>query len=113
MQILLGVEDRLIRRGVGLLLGLPAMQDTELVQEASLQIFEQFLHHMSKLFDSDITYQLSKEELLTRDEFRSDFMTRYPCSMQFETRLGNFVFCARKWKARRRWGHFDSSALRR
>lgn len=102
VQLLLGVEERLIRRGVGLLLGLPAMQDTELVHDASLQIFEQFLHHISKLFDSDVTYHLSKEELLTRDEFRSDFMTRYPCSLKFETRLGDFVFCARKWKARKR-----------
>lgn len=102
MQILLGVEEQLIRRGVGLVLGIRAMHNAEMIQNASLQIFEQFLHYMSKMFQSDYTYQLSKEELLTRDEFRSDFMTRYPCDMLFETRLGYFIFCSRKWKVKKK-----------
>lgn len=102
VQLLLGVEEQLIRRGVGLLFGLPAMQDAAMVQEVSLQIFEQFLHHMRKLFQSDGVYRLYKAELLTRDEFRSDFMTRYPYRMLFETRLGSFAFCARTWKAKKK-----------
>ncbi len=102
VQILLGVEDRLIRRGVGLILGLAAMRDTAMVQQVSLQIFEQFLHHMGKLYESDTTYALRKEELLTSDEFRSDFMTRYPCSLLFDTRLGHFLFCSRKWMPKKR-----------
>ena len=102
VQLLFGVEEQLIRRGVGLLFGLPAMQDTAMVQEVSLQIFEQFLHHMRKLFQPDTTYQLCKAERLTRDEFRSDFMTRYPYHMLFETRLGHFAFCARTWQVKKR-----------
>lgn len=102
IQLLLGVEEQLIRRGVGLLFGLPAMQDKAMVQEVSLQIFEQFLHHMRKLFQSDGVYRLHKAERLTRDEFRSDFMTRYPYRMLFETRLGSFAFCARTWEVKKK-----------
>ena len=102
VQLLLGVEERLIRRGVGLIFGLSAMHDPAMIQEVSMQLYEQLLHHMSKLFKSDISYQLVKEELLTSDEFRSDFMTRYPCSMLFETRLGYFAFCARTWKNKKK-----------
>ena len=100
--LLLGAEDRLIRRGVGLIYGLHTMQDTDMVHEVALQIFEQFLHHMGSLFNSETIYTCHRRELLTSDEFRSDFTTSYPYSMLFETRLGHFVFCARKWKPKRR-----------
>lgn len=100
--ILMGAEDKLIRRGVGLIYGMQTMQDTDMVQEVALQIFQQFLRHIGSLFRSDAVYGLHREELLTSDEFRSDFATRYPYSMLFETRLGHFVFCARKWKPKRR-----------
>lgn len=102
IQLLFAAEEQLLRRAVGLIFGLHAMRNAEMVHEVSLQIFEQFLHHMGRLFKSDATYELYKEEVLTGDEFRSDFMTRYPCSLLFETRLGYFVFCARKWQARGR-----------
>lgn len=102
VQLLLGIEEQLARRGVGLMLGLPAMHKPEIVREASIQIMEQFLHHLGKLFESDASYQLHKEELLSRDEFREDFMTRYPCNLLFETRLGYFIFSARKWEPKKR-----------
>lgn len=101
MQLLLGLEEQLARRGVGLMLGLAAMHNPEMVREASAQILEQFFHYLSKLFKLGAEYQLSKAELLTRDEFREDFMTRYPSSMLFETRLGHFIFCARKWQVKK------------
>ncbi len=102
VQLLIGVEKQLARRGAGIILGIAALNDPELVKNASLQVLEQFFHRMGKLFNSNTVYQLKKDEMLTKDEFREDFMTRYPCSMLFETRLGNFVFCAKKWKARTR-----------
>lgn len=101
VQLLLGLEEQLARRGVGLMLGLAAMHNSEMVREASAQILEQFFHYLSKLFKLGAEYQLSKAELLTRDEFREDFMTRYPSSMLFETRLGHFIFCARKWQVKK------------
>lgn len=102
VQLLLGMEERLLRRGVGLLFGLYAMHDSSMVKEASLQIFEQFLHYMGKLFEPDVVYQLDRAELLTDDEFRSDFMTRYSVRTRFETRLGDFVFCSRRWQVKRK-----------
>ena len=95
IQLLLGVEEHLARHNVGLKLGLSALKQTEMVRHASVQILEQFFHHLGKMFKSDAEYRISGEELLTRDEFRRDFMTRYPCSLLFETRLGHFIFCAR------------------
>ncbi len=102
VQLLLVIEEQLARRGVGLMLGLSAMHKPNMVRDASMQIVEQFFHHLGKLFKSETEYLLEKEELLTKDEFREDFMTRYPCRLLFETRLGNFVFCARKWEVRKR-----------
>lgn len=102
VQLLLAGEKRLIRRGVGMLFGVAAMQNAAMVEEATLQILKQFLHFMNKMYDAEINYHLDKEEVLTSDEFRSDFMTRYSCSLLFETRLGYFVFCSRKWKAKKK-----------
>lgn len=102
VQLLLAGEKRLIRRGVGMLFGVAAMQNTAMLEEASLQILKQFLHYMNKTSDSEKNFQLCKEELLSINEFRSDFMTRYPCCLLFETRLGYFVFCSRKWKVKKK-----------
>ncbi len=102
VQLLLGIEEQLARRGVGLMLGISAMQKPEMVKDTSMQIVEQFFHHLGKLFKSDTVYQICKKESMTRDEFRKDFMTRYPCCLLFETRLGNFAFCARRWEVKRK-----------
>lgn len=104
IQLLLGLEEQLARRGVGMMLGMAAMNRPKMVREASAQILEQFFHHLAKLFKSDAEYQIRKAEVLTKDEFREDFMTRYPISLLFETRLGHFIFCARKWDVKKRKG---------
>lgn len=101
VQLLLGLEEQLARRGVGFMLGLSAMHNPEMVREASLQILQQLFHHLGKLFKSDKEYELYREEILTRDEFREDFMTRYDCNLLFETRLGHFIFCVRKWEVKK------------
>lgn len=102
VQLLLAIEEQLARRGVGLMLGVSAMHKPEMVKNASMQIVGEFFHHLGKLFKSDTEYRLDKKESVTRDEFREDFMTRYPCRLLFETRLGNFIFCARKWEVKKR-----------
>ena len=102
VQLLLAAEKKLIRRGVGMLFGFSAMQNAALVEEVSLEILKQLLNYMNKQYNEGKDYHLSKEELLTSDEFRADFMTRYSCCLLFETRLGYFVFCSRKWKVKKR-----------
>lgn len=96
MQLLLAMEEQLARRGVGMMLGLASMQKPELVKDAALQILKQFFHHMGKMFKSDANYKICKEEILSRHEFREDFMTRYSTNLLYETRLGYFIFCSRK-----------------
>ncbi len=97
IQLLLAIEEQLARRGVGMMLGLASMQKPELVKDATMQIMKQFFHHMGKMFKSDVKYQLCEEGMLTRHEFREDFMTRYSGNLLFETRLGYFILCSKKW----------------
>lgn len=100
VQILLGVEEQLILKGVGQVMVAAPSQRSNVVNAAALQIFEVLFHHMGKLFRSETTYELTKNGLLTKDEFRADFMKGYPCSLLFDTRLGHFVFCFRTWKGK-------------
>lgn len=99
VQLLLGVEEPLILRGVSQMLGINLKQKNIMVDEAALQIFQQLFRHMGRLFGSETEYQLCRNDLLDKDEFRADFMKGYPCSMLFNTKLGSFVFCFRSWRA--------------
>lgn len=101
VQILLGVEEQLILKAVGQVMVVPPSQRNNIVNAAALQIFEQLFHHMGKMFRSETVYELTKNSLLSRDEFRADFMKGYPCSLLFDTRLGHFVFCFRTWKEKK------------
>ena len=101
VQILLGVEEQLILHAVGKVMTAPPSKRSAMVNAAALQIFEQLFHHMGKLFRSQPTYELDGNTLLTKDEFRADFMKGYPCSLLFDTRLGHFVFCFRTWKEKK------------
>lgn len=98
--ILLGVEEQLLLKGVGMLLGLSALQEDEMVDEAALEIFKLLFNHMGRLFRVDVPHKLSKEDMLTEGQFREDFMKRYPCNLLFKTRIGHFIFCFRKTRVK-------------
>lgn len=101
IRLLLGVEEQLLLKGVGMLVGLPALKNGDVVDEAALQIFKQLFGYMGRMFRADVPHELQKEDMLTREQFREDFMTRYPCNLLFQTRVGHFIFCFRKWKAKK------------
>ena len=98
VQLLLGIEEPLIYRGVGQMIGERLIQKGQMVNEASLQLFQQLFRHMGKLFRTEAEYELSKNDMLDKDEFRADFMKGYPYSLLFSTRLGYFAFCFRSWR---------------
>lgn len=98
LQLLLGVEEPLILRGVGQMLGMKQIQSGEIANEASLQVFNLLFQHMGRMFRTEKEHELDKNDLLTRDEFRADFMKGYPCSLLFSTKLGYFIFCFRSWR---------------
>lgn len=96
IQLLLGVEEQLLLKGVGMLLGMPALRQDRIVEQAAMQIFQMLFGHMGRLFRIDTPPELSREDMLTQAQFREDFMKRYPCNLLFETRVGHFIFCFRK-----------------
>ena len=93
------MEEQLVLKAVGLVLMASPTKRTAMVNAAALQIFEQLFHHMGRLFRSEASYSIPSDDLLTRDQFRADFMKGYPCRLLFSTRLGYFIFCFRTWKA--------------
>ncbi len=99
VQLLLGVEEQLVLKAVGLVLMASPTKRTAMVNAAALQIFEQLFRHMGRLFRSEASYSITSDDMLTRDQFRADFMKGYPCRLLFSTRLGYFIFCFRTWKA--------------
>ncbi|MCI8983500.1 MAG: hemerythrin family protein [Hungatella sp.] len=100
VQLLLGVEEQLVLKGVGRLMKYPPTKRDTFVNTVALQIFEQLFRHMGKLFRSGSNCEITSNDLLDKDAFRADFMQGYPCSLLFNTRVGYFIFCFRTWKER-------------
>ncbi|MCI8513503.1 MAG: hemerythrin family protein [Lachnospiraceae bacterium] len=99
LQLLLGMEEPLFLRGVSRIFGMQTIQQSE-VNRAAWLIFRSLFQDMGKLFQAEAEDEFKKENLLTKDEFRKDFMKGYPCSLLFSTKLGYFVFCYRSWRVR-------------
>lgn len=53
---------------------------------------------MGRLFKVETEPEFGMENLLSRDEFRKEFMKGCPCSLLFGTRSGALVFCYRSWR---------------
>lgn len=102
IQFLLGVEETLFLRGVSRILGTQVTHMDETMEEVTLQVFEQVLQHMSKLFRIEKEHEFEKENLLTRDGFRTSFMKGYPCNLLYSTKIGYFVFCYRSWRLKKK-----------
>lgn len=99
VQFLLEVEESLFLRGVERIPGIHMVQQgDELENETIMQIFDQLFRKLSRLFKIEAEYELSKDSLLTRDEFRTEFMKNYPCSLLYTTKSGYFAFCYRSWR---------------
>ncbi|MCI8659034.1 MAG: hemerythrin family protein [Lachnospiraceae bacterium] len=94
-QILLGVEEPLLLRGIE---RMPGVLKNELTEDDILTIFAQLFQNLKKIFRVEKEYELGKNSLLTREKFRRDFMKGYPCSLLYSTKLGYFIFCYRSWR---------------
>ncbi|MCI8566823.1 MAG: hemerythrin family protein [Lachnospiraceae bacterium] len=96
LQILLGVEDVIMSRGVNRTL--KWKRKTEIAAIDTQPVFRQLFVKLAKVFQGVDVDAPVKDSLLTRDEFRAEFMKGYPCSLLFDTKLGAFVFCYRSWR---------------
>ena len=98
LQLLLGLEAPLILRGLNRSAEMQAIPEGPAANEACLSVFGQLFQDMGKLFRVEEEYELKKENLMSRNEFRTDFMKGYPCSLLFSSRLGYLIFCYRSWR---------------
>lgn len=98
LQILLGVEDALMFRGVNRVRGKQIKHKEEIVTVDTQPIFRLLFEGLVKLFQGANADAPLKNNLLTRDEFRAEFMKGYPCSLLFGTKHGAFIFCYRSWR---------------
>jgi len=100
IQVLMGVEESLMLHGAGRLSGMRVVQPNEITESAVRRIFELLFQNVTKVFRIEEESKIDKDNRLTRDEFRTEFMKGYPCNLLFSTRNGYFAFCYRSWRAK-------------
>ena len=101
LQLLLGVEDVLFLRGIE---RIPGIRKREMTEQDVLHVFGQLFERMGRLFKVETKPEFGSENLLSRDNFRKEFMKGCPCSLLFGTRSGALAFCYRSWKEKKRGG---------
>lgn len=101
LQLLLGVEDVLFLRGIE---RIPGIRKREMTERDVLHVFGQLFERMGRLFKVEAKPEFGSENLLSRDNFRKEFMKGCPCSLLFGTRSGALAFCYRSWKEKKHGG---------
>ena len=101
LQLLLGVEDVLFLRGIE---RIPGSRKREMTEQDVLHVFGQLFERMGRLFKVETKPEFGPENLLSRDNFRKEFMKGCPCSLLFGTRSGALAFCYRSWKEKKHGG---------
>lgn len=106
VQILLGVGDLLMVRGVNRILEtrLTQKDKAEIDRETILKIFALLFENVSKMFHVEKALEFGKDNLLDKDTFRTDFMKGYPCRILFSTKVGYFLFCYRSFRVKEQTG---------
>ncbi len=89
LQLLLGVEDVLFLRGIE---RIPGIRKREMTERDVLHVFGQLFERMGRLFKVETKPEFGPENLLSRDNFRKEFMKGCPCSLLFGTRSGALAF---------------------
>ena len=76
------------------------VQKSDITTAMLLKIFEQMFERIGRLFRAEEESALKKENLLTVEEFRTEFMKGYPCSLLYSNKVGHLAFCYRNWRVR-------------
>lgn len=101
VQILIGMEESLMFRGINRQTGGQPESRKDMSDEEALQIFDLLFQRVSRLFRVETECEFDKENLLTKDGFRANFMKGYPCSLLFNCKLGYLIFCYRSWRIKK------------
>lgn len=97
-QLLMGLEKPLLLRSINTRWG---KKREDVTVETALPVFRRLFHKMGKVFRVETEDEITKDHLLNTDEFRTEFMKGYPCSMLFGTKAGYFIFCYRTWRMKK------------
>lgn len=98
-QLMIGIGDSLLLRAVNRMSEeAKQLSIEELDTENILPIFQQLFQNTGKIFRAKKEYPVTKDNLMSRDAFRSAFMKTHPHSLQFSTKFGALIFCYRCWK---------------
>ncbi len=100
LQLLMGVENPLMLRGLKGMSRTRTTQADKITSEDSLKVFVPLFQNMSSLFRAVEEEPLGKDNLLDKDQFRSEFMKGYTCCLLFGTKIGYFIFCYRSWRVK-------------
>lgn len=100
VQILLGVGELLMMRGTERIPGKKMTGKDELDHEILLKVFELLFQNVSRMFRVETAYELEKENLMDKEQFRTNFMKGYPCRLLFSTKAGSFIFCYRSFRVK-------------
>lgn len=87
----------LVTRTVGKMLFLTFHKVNKTVISAMQQLSQQIMHNLRDLIQTEDTFTLSEDEMLSPKRFRQEFETGSSLySLLFETELGYFAFCIRR-----------------
>lgn len=94
LHVFLVMEERLVLKTVGQMLGIEFKKIDKMVLDAVRQISQQMMGHMRGYFKMLEQYEFEKDHMLTREQLEQDFLSEYPrYSLLFDTGIGYFAFC--------------------
>lgn len=97
IHVMFAVERPLVTRTVGKMLFLTFHKVNKTVISAMQQLSQQIMHNLHDSMQTDDTFTLSEDEMLSPKRFRQEFETgSSQYSLLFETELGYFAFCIRR-----------------
>lgn len=94
IHVFLALEERLLLKKVGGMLGMEFKKADKIVINAAKQLSQQLMRRIGVYYGMAGEYQFEKDHLLTKEQFQKEFALEYPYySFLFDTGIGYFAFC--------------------
>ncbi|MCI9539231.1 MAG: hypothetical protein HFG35_13380 [Eubacterium sp.] len=94
LQVFLALEEQLVLRKVGEMLGINFKKVDKMVIEVTKQLSQQMMKHMARYIKLLGQNEFEEDHILTDEQFKQEFESGYPrYSLLFDTGMGYFAFC--------------------
>lgn len=94
LQVFLALEEQLVLRKVGEMLGINFKKVDKMVIEVTKQLSQQMMKHMAWYIKLLGQNEFEEDHILTDEQFKQEFESGYPrYSLLFDTGMGYFAFC--------------------